>query len=274
MSDFLSTMADASHLRAGDARAKSGMTGLTSRASSSRPVVPLDLPKTGFDLIAEVKLASPADGQLVTSDNPGRLCQELAVLYENGGAAAISVLTEPTRFHGDLDHLEAVAAVVDVPVMRKDFLVDPIQVIEARAVGASGVLLVSKMIEASVLAEMTDTAIGFGMFALVEVFDEADLDKASIVFDRMILIGVNARNLTTLQVEPRRLAKLAPQLPQHLTRVAESGVKTPSDSALAAELGYRLALVGTAIVTSEAPTETVRTLIAAGRGLMPVRPAL
>jgi indole-3-glycerol phosphate synthase len=265
-------MADASHLRAGVVRARSGMMGLSSRASSARPVVPLDLPEIGFDLIAEVKLASPADGQLVASDNPGRLCQELAVLYENGGAAAISVLTEPSRFHGDLEHLEGVAAVVNVPVMRKDFLVDPIQVIEARAAGASGILLVAKLVGGPLLAEMTDAAIGFGMFVLVEVFDEADLDKASIVFDRKILIGVNARNLTTLQVEPRRLTDLAPRLPHHLTRVAESGVKTPSDGALAARLGYRLALVGTALVTSEAPGEMTRSLLEAGRSLMSARP--
>ncbi|MFV1960203.1 MAG: indole-3-glycerol-phosphate synthase [Acidimicrobiia bacterium] len=273
MSDFLSTMAESSHLRAGAARGRAGVTGLTSKASSARPVVPLDLSETGFDLIGEVKLASPADGQLVTADDPGRRVQELASLYEDADAAAISVLTEPSRFQGNLGHLEAAVAAVDVPVMRKDFLVDPIQVIEARAAGASGVLLMASLTEASLLAEMTDTAIGFGMFVLVEVFDETDVDIASVVFDREILLGVNTRDLTTLKVEPERLADLAPLLPVHLPRVAESGVKSPGDAEFAARLGYRLVLVGTALVTSEAPGETARTLLAAGRRTISTRSA-
>ena len=273
MSDFLSTMAEASRLRAHAARGKIGVTGLASQASSARPVVPLDLPETGFDLIGEVKLASPVDGQLVTGDDPGHRVPELASLYEDADAAVISVLTEPSRFHGSLDHLEAAAVAVEVPVMRKDFLVDPIQVVEARAAGASGVLLIARLTEASLLAEMTDTAIGFGMFALVEVFDETDLDRASVVFDREVLIGVNTRDLTTLKVQPGRLADLAPHLPRCLLRVAESGLKSASDAELAATLGYRLALVGTALVTSEAPGETTRRLIAAGRAAISKRSA-
>lgn len=271
MSDFLSTMAHSSHLRAGEARARSGVTGLTSRASSARPVVPLELPETGFDLIAEVKLASPAEGPLFTANDPERRVQELVSLYQDADAAAISILTEPSRFHGNLGHLEAAAIAADVPVMRKDFLVDPIQVVEARAVGASGVLLIARLTDASVLTEMTDTAIGLGMFVLLEVFDETDLDTASVVFDREVLIGVNTRDLISLRVEPGRLANLAPHLPRHLPSVAESGVKSPGDAELAAGLGYRLALVGTALVTSEAPGETARMLIEAGRRMASTR---
>lgn len=266
-------MAESSHLRADEARGRIGVTGLAARASSARPVVPLDLSENGFDLIGEVKLASPADGQLVTVDDPGRRVQELALLYEDADVAVISVLTEPSRFLGNLDHLEATAVAVEVPVMRKDFLVDPIQVIEARAAGASGVLLIARLTEASLLAEMTDTAIGFGMLVLVEIFDETDLDRVSVVFDREILIGVNTRDLTTLKVQPGRLADLAPHLPDHLPGVAESGVKSPDDAEAAARLGYRLALVGTALVTSEAPGETTRRLIAAGRRAISKRSA-
>ncbi len=273
MSDFLSTMAESSHLRADEARGRIGVTGLAARASSARPVVPLDLPENGFDLIGEVKLASPADGQLVTVDDPGRRVQELASLYEDADVAVISVLTEPSRFLGNLDHLEATAVAVEVPVMRKDFLVDPIQVIEARAAGASGVLLIARLTEAPLLAEMTDTAIGFGMLVLVEIFDETDLDRVSVVFDREILIGVNTRDLTTLKVQPGRLADLAPHLPDHLPGVAESGVRSTDDAEAAARLGYRLALVGTALVTSEAPGETARRLIAAGRRAISKRSA-
>lgn len=273
MSDFLSTMAEASHRRAGETRARAGVTGLTSRASSARPVVSLDLGEKGFDLIAEVKLASPADGQLVIADDPERRVQELASRYQDGGAAVISVLTEPLRFGGSLGHLETAVAAVDVPVMRKDFLVDPIQVIEARAEGASGVLLIARLTDSSLLTEMTDTAIGLGMFVLVEVFDETDLDTASVLFDREVLIGVNTRDLTTLRVEPGRLADLASHLPDHLPGVAESGMKSTDDAELAAGLGYRLALVGTALVSSEAPEETARTLIAAGRRMIATRAA-
>jgi indole-3-glycerol phosphate synthase len=268
MSDFLSTMAEVSKRRASETKARAGLTGLTSRASSARPVVSLDLPEKGFDLIAEVKLASPADGQLLTADDPERRVQELASLYKDGGAAAISVLTEPSRFVGSLDHLEAAAAAVDVPVMRKDFLVDPIQVIEARAVGASGVLLIARLTDGSLLTEMTDAAIGLGMFVLVEVFDKADIDMASILFDREVLIGVNTRDLTTLEVEPGRLARLAPHLPGHLPAVAESGMGSTGDAEFAAGLSYRMALVGTALVTSEAPEETTRALIVAGRRMI------
>lgn len=271
MSDFLSTMAEASQLRAGEARAKYGVRGLASRAASARPVVLLDLPETGFDLIAEVKLASPADGQLVITDDPELRVKELTSLYQDGGAAVVSVLTEPSRFGGSLGHLETAVAAADLPVMRKDFLVDPIQVIEARAAGASGVLLIARLTDASLLIEMTDTAIEFGMFVLVEVFEKTDLDKASVVFDRKILIGVNTRDLTTLEVNAGRLADLAPHLPDGLPRVAESGMKSSGDARFAAMLGYRLALVGTALVTSEGPEKTVRALIAAGRRTVATR---
>lgn len=265
MSDFLTTMAESSRLRAAETRSASGVTGLTSRASSAAPPVPLSVSEAGFDLIAEAKLASPADGPLVIDDDPRGRVVELATQFEGAGVAAVSVLTEPTRFAGHLGHLEAAAAAVAVPVMRKDFLVDPVQVLEARASGASGVLLIARLTEASLLVEMADDALESGMFVLVEVFDRADLERASVVFDRDVLVGVNTRDLTTLEVDPDRLATLAPLLPGHLPGVAESGVKTPSDVGTAAELGYRMALVGTGLVTSDAPGETARDLISAGR---------
>jgi indole-3-glycerol phosphate synthase len=228
-------------------------------------VLPLDLPDAGFDLIAETKLASPADGTLVTTDDPQRRVAELASLYEDAGAAAVSVLTEPSRFGGHLDYLEAATAAVQVPVMRKDFLVDPIQVVEARAAGASGVLLIARLTDTASLVEMTDTALGFGMFVLVELFGETDLERASVVFDRDILVGVNTRDLTTLVVHPERLATLAPLLPGHLPAVAESGVKSLEDAESVAALGYRMALVGTGLVTTDAPGEAARRLITVGR---------
>ncbi len=177
----------------------------------------------------------------------------LAMGFASAGAKAISVLTEPTRFGGSLSHLEAVADSVDVAVMRKDFLVDPIQVLEARAAGASGVLVVVRLCSPSLLVEMVDAAVTLGMFVLVEVFDEADLAAAEEVFDRGVYLGVNSRDLTTLAVNRRRLATLARGLPPHLPAVAESGVSRPADAAEVARLGYRAVLVGTALVTSADP---------------------
>ncbi|GBD85772.1 indole-3-glycerol phosphate synthase [bacterium BMS3Abin02] len=265
MSDFLTTMAESSRSRAEATRRRFGVTGLSSRAASARPARPLILSPDGFDLIAEAKLTSPADGPLLRDCDPQSTVVELARSYAEAGAAAISILTEPTRFDGDIEYLEAAASSVSVPVLCKDFLVDPIQVIQARAAGASGVLLIAKLMESSLLQEMTAVADELGMFALVEVFDERDLEVASAVFDAGVLIGVNSRDVTTLDVDSTRPASLAPLLPEHLPWVAESGVRTPADVAAIVRLGYRLALVGTALVTSTEPGVTAKVLIAAGR---------
>lgn len=265
MSDFLTTMAESSRQRADEAKSGLGAMDLATRAASAPPPATMDIEEVGFDLIAEAKLASPADGPLVKADDPKGRVVEMAAQFERAGAVAVSVLTEPTRFAGRLDHLEAAAAAVALPVLRKDFLVDPIQVVEARAAGASGVLLIARLTEASLLVEMTDTALGLGMFVLLEIFDESDLERASVVFDRDVLVGVNTRDLSTLEVDPNRLARLAPLLPGHLPGVAESGVKSPADAGTAAELGYRMALVGTGLVMTDAPGEAARSLINAGR---------
>ncbi|NIA25189.1 MAG: indole-3-glycerol-phosphate synthase TrpC [Gammaproteobacteria bacterium] len=265
MFDFLATMAESSRSRAEATRRRFGVTGLSSRAVSARPAQPLVLSSDGFDLIAEAKLTSPADGPLLTDSDPQGAVVKLARSYAEAGAAAVSVLTEPTRFDGHLEYLEAAASAVGVPMLCKDFLVDPIQVIQARAAGASGVLLIAKMMDSSLLQEMTAVANELGMFALVEIFDERDLELASVVFDAGVFVGVNSRNLTTLDVDSRCLASLAPLLPEHLPWVAESGVRTFADAAAAARLGYRLALVGTALVTSNEPGVTTRAMIAAGR---------
>ena len=265
MSDFLAEMASSSRRRADETRARSGEALLMSRATSARPAIPLSLSREGFDLIAEAKLASPADGQLVASDDSEASVSRLATAYSAAGAVAISVLTTPERFGGSLTHLERASRAVEAPVLRKDFLVDRIQVIEARAAGASGVLLIARLVSGELLEEMVDLATSLAMFALVEVFDEYDIEAASIVFDRDILIGVNTRDLSNLQVDPSRLTRLAHVLPEGIPAVAESGIKTPDDAAEAARLGYRLALVGTSLVTSESPENSARRLIAAGR---------
>jgi indole-3-glycerol phosphate synthase len=224
------------------------------------------LSSNGFGVIAEAKLASPSEGVLAAGG--GDRVAALSRAYAAGGAAAISVLTEKSRFGGAIDHLEAVAGSVDLPVMRKDFLVDPIQVEEARSAGASGVLLIARLLTGGLLAEMTDLTLTLGMFPLIEIFDEDDLEKTSQVFDRDVLIGVNCRDLTNLGVDRRRFEALAPLLPDGLPAVAESGLESPEDVAAVAALGYRLALVGTALVRSGDVRSDLESMIEAGRSAM------
>lgn len=266
MSDFLTEMSEASLLRARASRQSAKATGFRGRVASARPPLPLDLSTPGFDVIAEAKLASPSEGPL--SEGGSERVVELARAYERHGAAAVSVLTEDSRFAGSLDYLEAAAASVDIPVMRKDFLVEPVQVEEARAAGASGVLLIARLLPGDLLVEMTDLTIELGMFALVEVFDRSDLETAARVFDREVLVGVNCRDLSTLAVDPHRFDALAPHLPRDLPAVAESGIEAGDDAASVAGLGYRLALVGTALVRHENPGLALSDLIGAGRSAL------
>lgn len=265
MSDFLAAMAAASRSRAESVRKGPGAARLPSRASSAGPAVPLHLSSAGFDLIAEAKLASPSLGRLAKPADDLTVVVELASDLASSGPAALSVLTEPSRFAGHLDHLELVAARLDLPVMRKDFLVDPVQVFEARAVGASGVLLVARILTPRLLLEMTDLALDLGMFVLVELFDKEDLEVASAVFDRDVLIGVNARDLSTLQVDRARHEQMIGELPIQLPLVAESGIAVPEDAHRVASLGYRLALIGTSLVLSDDPVRLAGEMLRAGR---------
>ena len=263
MTDFLQTMATLSAERAA----------LASRrfvsADFDKPVQPLMLGT--FDLIAEIKDRSPAEGELAT---PNRDRETQAKSYAAGGAAAISVLTEPSKFSGSLEHLEeVVAAVSDTPVMRKDFLVESVQILEARAAGASGVLLIATMLSDRKLREMLDAAYEHNLFVLLESFDADDLARASRLLDNskdqdraesgQLLYGINTRNLRTLHVDPDRLRDLAPSLPRARC-VAESGLHDPDDAATVAGYGYTLALVGTALMRSSDPEALVSDMRAAG----------
>lgn len=263
MSDFLRTMAAGSAERA--ARADRALLD----AAFDTPAVPLA--PGSFDIIAELKDASPAEGRLVQAQ--GNRAQR-ARQYVAGGAAAISVLTEPSRFSGALEHLdEVVAAVPDTPVMRKDFLVEPVQIYEARHHGASGVLLIVTMLSDRKLRELLDCAAELGMFVLLESFDADDLGRAARLTDNSadaeraagagLLFGVNTRDLRSLHVDPGRLAALAPLLPAGLA-VAESGLHDAGDAGVVAGLGYRLALVGTALMRSSDPAALVAAMRAAG----------
>lgn len=264
MSDFLQTMAAHSAERASAAR----------RYKSSdfdKPVVPLTL--GAFDVIAEIKDRSPAEGDLLGSQGVGDRAAR-ARQYANGGAAAISVLTEPSRFAGDLTHLEeVVAAVADTPVMRKDFLVDTVQILEARSAGASGVLLIATMLSDNVLRAMLDCAWEHNLFVLLESFDADDLRRSASLLDNsadreraecgQLLLGVNTRNLRTLDVDSERLQNLAPNLPAARC-VAESGLLGPDNAAQVAAWGYRVALVGTALMRSDNPAGLIAAMREAG----------
>lgn len=264
MSDFLKTMANSS------ARRLVGVEAKFSTADFDKPLLPLRL--NGFDVIAEIKDRSPAEGDLAT---PASNRVEQARKYVAGGAAAISVLTEPSHFAGDLAHLEEVAAAVPgTPVMRKDFLVEPVQVLEARKAGASGVLLIATMLSDARLREMLDVAWQHGMFVLLESFDEDDLARSAKLLDNTVdgeraeagqlLIGVNTRNLRTLEVDGERLRNLAPLLPDARC-VAESGLRNADDAARVAGWGYRMALVGTALMRSDDPAALVAAMRESGR---------
>jgi indole-3-glycerol phosphate synthase len=269
---FLDEMAADSYARVRAAKQARSEGALAAEAARAAPPPPrLRLDASGFDLIAELKLRSPAAGSLAT---PGKSVAERVLGYGRAGAAAVSVLTEPSRFEGSLAHLEQAAqalAPLGVPVMRKDFLVDPYQVLEARIAGAGGVLLILRMLSRAAIDALIGCADAFGLFVLLEAFDARDLELMHELIgshtgaDRL-LAGVNCRDLDTLQVVPQRLFELAPLLPGRVPRVAESGVASAHDARQVAAAGYQLALVGSALMQAEDPAALVRTLLAAGRG--------
>lgn len=209
-------------------------------------------------VIAEVKRSSPSKGTLATIKDPAALAAE----YEKGGAAVISVLTEERRFHGSLADLDAVRARVDIPVLRKDFVVTPYQVWEARAHGADLVLLIVAALEQTVLESLVERVHSLGMTALVEVHDVEEVDRAVDAGARVI--GVNARDLRSLEVDRTTFSRVAPAIPSHIIKIAESGVRGPHDVMDYARAGADAVLVGEALVTDDAPRESVADLVAAG----------
>ena len=269
MEGLLGDMARSSVARAEAALREHSLSTWRERALAMPPAPEL---RTGnFGLVCEVKFASPSEGLLRegSADEAVRRARD----YAAAGAAAISVLTEPSRFGGSLDHLARIASALlqaGVPAMRKDFLVDPVQLYEARCAGAGGVLLITRMLPDEPFVELLELTHELGMFALVEVFDSEDVERTRSALTRMkssgaTLVGVNSRNLVTLEVEPERLHELAPTLPSGLPAVAESGLETADDASALAGAGYELALVGTALMRAEDPAALARDMIAAGR---------
>ena len=270
--DFLGQMAAGSRQRADSARRACPDADMLARALAS-PLPPrLRRDPAGFDLIAEMKLRSPAVGQLKSGEED---VAARVTSYARAGAAAVSVLTEPSRFDGSIAHLELATGVLTplgVPAMRKDFLVDAYQVTEARIAGAGGVLVILRMLPREALDELIERARELKLFVLLEAFDESDIELMHTIVEHHaqsgveMLAGVNCRDLATLQIVPRRLDELAHLLPTSVPRVAESGVATVDDARRVAAAGYELALVGSALMQGGAPRALAAAMLEAGRG--------
>lgn len=224
------------------------------------------LRKPGVAVIAEVKRSSPSKGQLAEIPDPA----DLATEYAAGGARCISVLTEGRWFGGSLEDLVTVRAAVDVPVLRKDFIVSSYQVHEARAHGADLVLLIVAALEQNVLVGLLERIESLGMTALVEVHTEEEADRALEAGAQVI--GVNARDLRTLEVDRSVFERIAPGLPGNVVKIAESGVRGPHDLIRYASAGADAVLVGEGLVTQKSPRDAVAELVNAGNHPATPRP--
>jgi len=208
-----------------------------------------------MSVIAEVKRSSPSKGALASIGDPAGL----AATYEEAGAHVVSVLTEQRRFGGTLADLDAVRKAIDLPILRKDFMVDEYQFYEARAHGADVVLLIVAALSKNQLEDYFHLSTELGMRSLIEVHTNDELERALDISPE--IIGVNSRNLKTLEVDSRAFAQLIPQIPSSIARVAESGISTREEVVFAQECGATAILVGEALVRSESPSVAINQLL-------------
>jgi indole-3-glycerol phosphate synthase len=243
-------------------RDREPQTAVERRGGAAQPRGPLfesELGRAGrVNVIAECKRRSPSRGVLAVDYDP----VALAGHYQSGGAAAVSVLTEPTFFDGSLEHLAAVRGAVDIPLLRKDFIVDEYQLFEARAAGADAILLIVAALEQDTLRRLQHRAWELGLAALVEVHDESELDRA--VDSGARLIGVNNRNLRTLKVDVEASYRLASRIPAQTVAVSESGLQARADLEKLAAAGYRAFLIGERFMTDSDPASAIQGLIGKG----------
>ena len=216
------------------------------------------LSRNEMNVIAEVKRSSPSKGNLAPITDPAALAEK----YQEAGAAAVSVLTEQRRFGGSLADLDAVRSRIEIPVLRKDFMVDEYQFLEARAHGADIVLLIVAALSKSQLKDFYDLATELGMASLVEVHTQSELESAMDISPR--IVGVNSRNLKTLEVSASVFEELIPAIPSTVIRVAESGISTRADVAQAQKAGATAILVGESLVKSGDPISAMRELLGHG----------
>jgi indole-3-glycerol phosphate synthase len=241
-------------------QATTSMDELKDKAHSHAPALDgvTALKQPGIAVIAEVKRRSPSKGALADIADPAALAEE----YELGGASVISVLTEERRFGGSLADFDAVRSRVDVPLLRKDFIVSSYQLWEARAHGADLVLLIVAALEQEALISLLERTESLGMTPLIEVHDEHELARALDAGAK--IVGVNARNLKTLEVDRSVFGRLSPMIPDHVIKVAESGVRGPHDLLAYAAVGADAVLVGEGVVVGGHPRQAVADLVAAG----------
>lgn len=212
----------------------------------------------GLGVIAEIKRRSPSKGDLFADLDPAELAKE----YEAGGATCLSVLTDADFFGGSIQDLQLARDACRLPILRKDFTVSTRDVCDARLMGADAVLLIAAALDDRELRELHDLASDLALDVLVEIHDEAELERAVAV--GADLIGVNQRDLVTFQVDTDRAVRMAPLMPDGVVRVAESGVRGPDDAKVLAAAGYHAVLVGESLVTSGAASDAVAALRAAG----------
>ncbi|MBN9606968.1 MAG: indole-3-glycerol phosphate synthase TrpC [Actinomycetales bacterium] len=249
-------VADAAERRAAHPLAEVESAALS--ASAPRDALAALAPGDEVRIIAEVKRASPSRGPLAEIADPAAL----AVSYEHGGASVISVLTEGRRFGGSLDDLREVRRAVGVPVLRKDFIAEPYQVFEARAAGADLVLLIVAALEQPVLAELHALVQQLGMTALVETHSAEEVERALDV--GAAIVGVNARDLSTFELDRDLFGTLADRIPAGVIRVAESAVLEPEDVTHYRRAGADAVLIGEALVRGDDPVATLESFLAAG----------
>jgi len=260
LGDLLGAVVAAARRSAAEREQHAGRAALEREASQRPPragAFAESLRREGIRVIAECKRRSPSRGVLRTTYDPAAI----ATGYVRAGAAAISVLTEPTFFDGSADHLRAVRAAVDAPLLCKDFLVTEFQLLEARAAGADAVLLIVAALDSRVLKDLLDAARALALDVLIEVHDRPELDRA--LDAGADIVGVNSRNLRTLEVSGAVFDELAPHLPRRVIAVAESGLRTGADLARLRALRYDAFLIGERFMTEDDP----------GRGLATLREA-
>ena len=257
--DLLRTIVAATRRIVETRRTQEPMAALERRSAAASPRGPRFEAALGVadrvNVIAECKRRSPSKGVLAAEYDPVRI----AVQYEQGGAAAISVLTEPTFFDGSLEHLAAVRARVGLPLLRKDFVVDEYQLLEARAAGADAVLLIVAALEQRDLTALQARARQLGLATLVEVHDDEELARA--VDSGARVIGVNNRNLRTLTVDVDASQRLAARIPRDVIGVSESGLKSREELDRLAAVGYRAFLIGERFMTDPDPAAAIRGLL-------------
>jgi indole-3-glycerol phosphate synthase len=255
----LGSLTDEAQRRAATLKARATELQRLAEAVGTAPKFGTALRRQHVAVIAEIKRSSPSKGSI----NPGLTIEDQVIAYERGGAAAISILTEPTRFSGSNDDLTAARSSTSLPLLKKDFHVDPLQLVEAKALGASAALVIVRAVDPARLRELMDVGRSLGLELLVEVRDENELQLALATGAEVI--GINNRDLETLEIDPTTAPRLLPLIPASVIAIAESGMKSVDDVKAVATAGGDAVLIGSELSASANPEAAVRSLGAVKR---------